>query len=210
MVKVKLNIYKPVSSDSAHCKIYWKKGEGIHHIAFEVHDILTEMERLRTGFQVGNEQPKRVTTNHLLCSSERYARRLDWIVSSIQGRHDTSQFILAIVLAFAAGCINTLSGNGRFYPRVLWQVHMPAQLANGTNRLGLLHKVSQALKPSGRKWLTWSIRILKVIFLVVLLAPWPVRWPLFFWMPILRQVYKMLMLGMLVLALLRPGTLDPG
>ena len=41
-----------------------KKGEGIHHIAFEVDDILTEMERLqKEGFILLNEKPKKGADN---------------------------------------------------------------------------------------------------------------------------------------------------
>ncbi|HEU4903943.1 MAG TPA: methylmalonyl-CoA epimerase [Flavisolibacter sp.] len=45
-----------------------KKGEGIHHIAFEVADIHAEMERLKTeGFVLLNEQPKNGADNKLVC-----------------------------------------------------------------------------------------------------------------------------------------------
>ncbi|TAE31114.1 MAG: methylmalonyl-CoA epimerase [Cytophagales bacterium] len=45
-----------------------KKGEGIHHIAFEVDDILAEMERLKNeGFTLLNETPKRGADNKLVC-----------------------------------------------------------------------------------------------------------------------------------------------
>jgi methylmalonyl-CoA/ethylmalonyl-CoA epimerase len=45
-----------------------KKGEGIHHIAFEVADIHAEMERLRSeGFVLLNEQPKEGADNKLVC-----------------------------------------------------------------------------------------------------------------------------------------------
>lgn len=45
-----------------------KKGEGIHHIAFEVSDILAEMERLRVaGFVLLNDQPKVGADNKLVC-----------------------------------------------------------------------------------------------------------------------------------------------
>jgi methylmalonyl-CoA/ethylmalonyl-CoA epimerase len=45
-----------------------KKGEGIHHIAFEVADIHAEMERLRQeGFTLLNETPKRGADNKLVC-----------------------------------------------------------------------------------------------------------------------------------------------
>jgi len=55
-------------SDSAIAKFIEKRGEGIHHIAFEVDDIHAEMERLRNeGFQLLNEQPKRGADNKLVC-----------------------------------------------------------------------------------------------------------------------------------------------
>lgn len=45
-----------------------KKGEGIHHIAFEVADIHAEMTRLRQeGFTLLNETPKNGADNKLVC-----------------------------------------------------------------------------------------------------------------------------------------------
>jgi len=45
-----------------------KKGEGIHHIAFEVADIDAEMQRLAgEGFVLLNEQPKNGADNKLVC-----------------------------------------------------------------------------------------------------------------------------------------------
>jgi len=45
-----------------------KKGEGIHHIAFEVADIEAEIERLKKeGFVVLNEKPKTGADNKLVC-----------------------------------------------------------------------------------------------------------------------------------------------
>ncbi|MBR2648233.1 MAG: methylmalonyl-CoA epimerase [Sediminibacterium sp.] len=45
-----------------------KKGEGIHHIAFEVVDIYAEMERLRgEGFVLLQEEPKQGADNKLVC-----------------------------------------------------------------------------------------------------------------------------------------------
>ncbi|MCF8238700.1 MAG: methylmalonyl-CoA epimerase [Saprospiraceae bacterium] len=45
-----------------------KRGEGIHHIAFEVADIHQEMTRLKEeGFILLNEQPKRGADNKLIC-----------------------------------------------------------------------------------------------------------------------------------------------
>lgn len=55
-------------SDSAIAKFIEKKGEGIHHIAFEVDDIYAEMKRLREeGFQILNEEPKKGADNKLVC-----------------------------------------------------------------------------------------------------------------------------------------------
>lgn len=45
-----------------------KKGEGMHHIAFDVTDILAEMERLKgEGFVLLNETPKKGADNKLVC-----------------------------------------------------------------------------------------------------------------------------------------------
>lgn len=45
-----------------------KRGEGIHHIAFEVEDILAEIERLSSsGFTILNKEPKRGADNKLVC-----------------------------------------------------------------------------------------------------------------------------------------------
>jgi methylmalonyl-CoA/ethylmalonyl-CoA epimerase len=49
-------------------KFIEKKGEGMHHIAFEVPDIITEMERLKKeGFTLLNESPKKGADNKLVC-----------------------------------------------------------------------------------------------------------------------------------------------
>lgn len=45
-----------------------KKGEGMHHIAFEVKDIYEEMNRLRNeGFELLNKEPKAGADNKLIC-----------------------------------------------------------------------------------------------------------------------------------------------
>lgn len=45
-----------------------KKGEGVHHIAFEVDDIESEVKRLvAEGFNLINEQPKEGADNKLVC-----------------------------------------------------------------------------------------------------------------------------------------------
>lgn len=45
-----------------------KRGEGIHHLAFETDDILRDMERLKKeGFTLLHEAPKRGADNKLIC-----------------------------------------------------------------------------------------------------------------------------------------------
>jgi len=58
------------SSDPASpiSKFIDKKGEGMHHIAFEVADIEAEMTRLKNeGFTLLNETPKKGADNKLVC-----------------------------------------------------------------------------------------------------------------------------------------------
>ncbi len=55
-------------ADSAIAKFIEKQGEGVHHIAFEVEDIHSEMKRLRKeGFQVLNEHPQKGADNKWVC-----------------------------------------------------------------------------------------------------------------------------------------------
>ncbi|MBL7882661.1 MAG: methylmalonyl-CoA epimerase [Bacteroidia bacterium] len=64
----KIELLEATSPDSAIAKFIEKKGEGIHHIAFEVADIYAEMERLKNeGFTLLNEQPKKGADNKLIC-----------------------------------------------------------------------------------------------------------------------------------------------
>lgn len=64
----KVELLEATSPDSAIAKYVAKRGEGIHHVAFEVEDIHAEMERLRSeGFILLNEQPKRGADNKLVC-----------------------------------------------------------------------------------------------------------------------------------------------
>ena len=64
----KIELLEATKPDSPIAKFIEKKGEGIHHIAFDVKDIEAEMERLRgEGFTVLNEKPKRGADNKLVC-----------------------------------------------------------------------------------------------------------------------------------------------
>ncbi|RAK63471.1 methylmalonyl-CoA epimerase [Hymenobacter edaphi] len=64
----KIELLGGTTPDSAITKFVAKKGEGIHHVAFEVDDIRAEMQRLRAeGFVLLNEEPKRGADNKLVC-----------------------------------------------------------------------------------------------------------------------------------------------
>jgi methylmalonyl-CoA/ethylmalonyl-CoA epimerase len=64
----KIELLESSTSDGVISKFIEKKGEGIHHIAFEVADIETEMKRLsNNGFQLLNEVPKKGADNKLVC-----------------------------------------------------------------------------------------------------------------------------------------------
>ena len=64
----KIELLEATAPESAIAKYVEKRGEGIHHIAFEVEDIYAEMERMRAqGYQLLNDQPKRGADNKLVC-----------------------------------------------------------------------------------------------------------------------------------------------
>ncbi|MCB0569203.1 MAG: methylmalonyl-CoA epimerase [Phaeodactylibacter sp.] len=64
----KIELLEATTPESAIAKYLDKRGEGIHHIAFEVEDIHAEMARMRAqGYQLLNEQPKRGADNKLVC-----------------------------------------------------------------------------------------------------------------------------------------------
>ncbi|KJD34031.1 hypothetical protein PK35_04670 [Tamlana nanhaiensis] len=63
----KVELLEATNPNSAIAKFIEKKGEGVHHIAFAVSNIETEIERLKNeGFTVLNEQPKRGADNKLV------------------------------------------------------------------------------------------------------------------------------------------------
>lgn len=63
----KIELLEATDEDSPIAKYIKKKGEGIHHIAFEVDDIVAEMERLKNeGFTVLNETPIKGADNKLV------------------------------------------------------------------------------------------------------------------------------------------------
>ena len=63
----KIELLEATSADSPIAKFLEKKGEGIHHIAFAVEDIVSEIERLKKeGFKLINETPKKGADNKLV------------------------------------------------------------------------------------------------------------------------------------------------
>ena len=64
----KIELLEATAPDSPIARFLAKRGEGIHHIAFEVADIRAEMERLRAeGFALLNDAPKRGADHKLVC-----------------------------------------------------------------------------------------------------------------------------------------------
>ena len=64
----KIELLESLTEDGVIAKFIEKKGEGMHHIAFEVENIELEMERLANeGFQLLNDAPKQGADNKLVC-----------------------------------------------------------------------------------------------------------------------------------------------
>lgn len=66
--ETKIELLQASNENSAIAKFIEKKGEGIHHIAYEVDNIDNEMERLKKeGFELINIQPKDGADNKRIC-----------------------------------------------------------------------------------------------------------------------------------------------
>lgn len=66
--ETKVELLEATSPESAIARFIDKKGEGIHHIAFDVDDIEQEMKRLKgEGFKLLNDTPKKGADNKLVC-----------------------------------------------------------------------------------------------------------------------------------------------
>lgn len=64
----KVELLKATDPESSIAKFIAKKGEGIHHVAFEVDDIHSMMTQLRSqGFQLLSDEPKKGADNKLIC-----------------------------------------------------------------------------------------------------------------------------------------------
>ena len=66
--ETKIELLESIEESSVITRFIEKKGEGMHHIAFEVADIKAEMQRLKEeGFILLNEEPKQGADNKLVC-----------------------------------------------------------------------------------------------------------------------------------------------
>ncbi|MEJ7587209.1 MAG: methylmalonyl-CoA epimerase [Ferruginibacter sp.] len=66
--ETKIELLESTAADGIIAAFIDKKGEGMHHIAFEVADIEVEMERLqKEGFILLNDTPKLGADNKLVC-----------------------------------------------------------------------------------------------------------------------------------------------
>lgn len=64
----KIELVQGLNDNNAISNFIAKRGEGIHHIAFDVADIKNEMTRLKEeGFVLLNEEPKKGADNKLVC-----------------------------------------------------------------------------------------------------------------------------------------------
>ncbi len=66
--ETKLELLEDNEEDGTIARFIAGKGEGVHHIAFEVADIYAEMARLKLeGFVILNDFPKQGADNKLIC-----------------------------------------------------------------------------------------------------------------------------------------------
>ena len=65
---VKLELLEATREDSPIAKFIEKRGEGIHHLAFEVSDLKQSIEVCRQkGFELINDTPKEGADNKMIC-----------------------------------------------------------------------------------------------------------------------------------------------
>ncbi len=64
----KIELLEAINNEGPIAKFLESRGEGIHHIAFDVEDIRAEMKRLKEeGFVLLSEEPKPGADNKLVC-----------------------------------------------------------------------------------------------------------------------------------------------
>ena len=66
--ETKIELLESTDPNGVIAKFIERKGEGLHHIAFEVADISTEMKRLQAeGFTLLSDKPRKGADNKLVC-----------------------------------------------------------------------------------------------------------------------------------------------
>lgn len=66
--ETKIELLESTDPEGVIARFIEKKGEGLHHIAFDVTDIEAEMKRLQgEGFVLLNDKPKQGADNKLVC-----------------------------------------------------------------------------------------------------------------------------------------------
>ena len=66
--ETKIELLESIDPNGVIAKFIERKGEGLHHIAFDVADINAEMKRLQAdGFVLLNPEPKKGADNKLVC-----------------------------------------------------------------------------------------------------------------------------------------------
>ena len=62
-----VELIEPINSDGPVARFIQKKGEGLHHIAYTVEDILAELNRIAAqGFQIIDPEPRSGANGHLV------------------------------------------------------------------------------------------------------------------------------------------------
>ena len=66
--ETKIELLESSTEEGVIARFIQKKGEGIHHLAFEVSDIRSEMKRLESeGFTLLNKEPKQGADGKIVC-----------------------------------------------------------------------------------------------------------------------------------------------
>lgn len=65
--ETKIELLESTTPDGVIAKFIEKKGEGLHHIAFEVDDILESMQTVSPEFKILSENPKDGADNKRIC-----------------------------------------------------------------------------------------------------------------------------------------------
>lgn len=66
--ETKIELLESLDPDGVIVRFIEKKGEGLHHVAFAVTDLRTEIRRLKQeGFIFINEEPRKGADNKLIC-----------------------------------------------------------------------------------------------------------------------------------------------